>query len=164
MNDDQLRSALSEIREFAASSGLRWVLDEFDEQTVLGVVEPKPLRESRRGGQVLYEEIPGVLKPNSGRPRAEEFVTRRPMSVREQVDTLIDALERVLVDVERIAIESVAQLQTIPGVGQTEVHEIDFFPDVDDAALQVTTEQLRHDVRNERTQARLRRLREVMDE
>lgn len=165
VNDDHLRSALREIREFAASSGLRWVLDEFDEQTVLGVVEPKALRESRRDGRVMYEEITEVpVKPSSGRPRSEEFVTRRPMSVREQVDTLIDALDRVLVGVERIAIESVVQLQAMPDVGQAEVYEIDFVPEVDDAAPQVTTEELRHDTRNARTEALLRRLREVMDE
>ncbi len=164
MNDDQLRGALNEIREFALGNGLGWVLDELDEQAVLGIVESKRLRESRRDGKLFYEELAESPRPGLGRPRAEEFITRRRMTVREQVDALIDALERVLVGVELVAIESVKQLQELPEASALVVNVIEFMPDEDDRGPSVTTEELRYDVRSERVQGRLQQLRELIDE
>ncbi len=101
--------------------------------------------------------------PARGRKRAEEFLTRRPMTDQEQVETFIAALRRVLVDADSVAQAAIGQLvelgqrplleaaspvdaKPLERHNPAVVEENDFLPDEGSAAPAVTTEAMRHDV------------------
>ena len=166
MEPDELEVAKRSLRAFAAGNGLGWVLDELDEAVAIGVVEVKPLRQSIRQGRQVYEEVlsPGAVAP--GRRRAEEFLTRRPMTDQEQVEALILALRRALVDPDAVARAAVDQVNGLPVTGPrgersrsdadgnafdqpsfartTLVTEIDFAPDEGSLEETVSTEGIRY--------------------
>jgi hypothetical protein len=163
---EELVDTIGRLRRFAVRHNLQWVLDEVDEAISLGVVEVKELRQSNRRGEIVYEELvrtdgPGVR----GRRRAEEFLSRRPLTPLEEATALVAALRRVLVTLDEVATASVSQLNGLPvqqvdgrsrdfkeaaarlAVNREEkslVTEIDFLPD--DGALDesITTEAMRH--------------------
>ncbi len=152
----------------ATESGLAWLLEELDEATAIGVVEVKSLRQQVRKGRTTYEELTAAEQAGPGRRRAEEFLSHRPMTLLEQVDALIDALTRVLVDLDQVAAAAVAQLNDLPVTApsddepsvapsaasaprtpeqegaRTRISEIDFQPDEGSLAPAVTTEAMRH--------------------
>jgi hypothetical protein len=168
MNPEEPANTLRRIRSVAGSHGLQWIVDEVDEQVSLGIVEVKELREVRRSGEVIYEEFPTtVSSPPRGRRRAEEFITRRPMTVKEQVDALIEALGRVLVDIDAIADASVRQLNDEDLWAAREVppiSEINFVPDEGSTTPAVTTEALRHSDQRFHIAELLRQLQHEVDQ
>jgi hypothetical protein len=162
----ELEAAKQALRSFAVANGMDWLLDELDEAVAVGVVAVKSLRQASRKGEQVYEEVPASAPSARGRKRAEEFLTRRPMTDQEQVEALIGALRRVLVDLDDVARVAVEQLNGLPvvdaqaGSEQTDpdggessqepptiltfVEEIDFVPDEGSVAASVSTEGLRH--------------------
>jgi hypothetical protein len=114
MDADELADAKRKLRDFASANGMQWVLDELDEAISQGIPEIITLRQSTQQGRLYYEDItkgPGT-EPSSARRRrrAEEFVRRRPMTDFEQANLLIQALRRVLVDLDDVANESIETL------------------------------------------------------
>ena len=113
MNTDELASVKQKLRDFASANGMQWVLDEVDEAVSLGVPEIRTLRQSSQQGRITYEDI---TEPDAGlmstrrRRNTEDFVTRRPMTESEQVELLVQALKRVLVDLDGIAKQSIEAL------------------------------------------------------
>lgn len=187
MDDDELLEFYEQLRSVASQLGLAWVLGELDEATTVGVAELRPLRQQTRRGRVTYEELPATERGGPGRSRAEEFVSRRSMTPAEQVDALLDALMRVLVDLDDVAAASVEQLNNLPSAmtqtddespfaaskplapavssqerGPTPISEIDFAPDQGSLAPPISSELVRHDPDRRGEVARiLRELREV---
>jgi hypothetical protein len=151
MNTDQLIDTRIKLREFANQHGLEWVLAEVDEAVSLGVVEVKSLRQATLQGRTVYEEVSPDLAPFRGRKRAEEFLSRRPMTELEQVEAIVGALRRVLVDLDDVARTSVDQLRDLPGTSEEDdvppIFEIDFQPDEGSSTPHVTTEVMRHEDR-----------------
>ncbi len=166
-------------------SGFSWLLEELDDATAIGVVEVKSLRQQTRQGLTTYEELTLLERTGPGRRRAEEFLSHRPMTLLEQVDALIDALTRVLVDLDEVAVAAVIQLNDLPVAapsdddpsvaprrgapkGRTErdaegtyVSEIRFEPDEGSLAPAVTTEEMRHNTDRRISSSTL--LREIQD-
>jgi hypothetical protein len=117
MTDEELADAMRKLREFAVAQGMQWVLDEVDEAIALGVPESRTLRQTRnRQGQTSYEDVTepellaqlGPVEPPDqvqarGTRRSEEFTRSRPMTVREQTELLVQALGKVLADLDVIA-------------------------------------------------------------
>ena len=102
---------MRKLREFAIAQGMQWVLDEIDEAIALGVPETRTLRQTTRQGFTSYEDVtePDELfsigqGPSRRHRRSEEFVRSRPMDPLEQVQLLLQALRRVLVDLEAVAV------------------------------------------------------------
>ena len=90
-----------------------------------------------------------------GRKRAEEFLSRRPMTELEQVEAIVAAIRRVLVDLDDVARTSVDQLRNLDGPGDEAVpliSEIDFEPDEGSSTPPVTTEAMRHQPREATTE------------
>lgn len=164
----ELDQVYERLRTAAEDFGMGWVLDELDEATALGVVEPKRLRPRTRSGRTTYEELTAAQRAGPERARAEEFVSRRPMTRMEQVDALLAALARVLVDLDDVASTAVEQLSDLPAAPAADadapwaprptgpptagspavgprVVEIDFRADEGGADSDVTTEGIRHD-------------------
>lgn len=169
MNGDDLRRLYDDLRDVASGFGLSWLVEEVDAAAAAGVVEVKPLRQRTRQGRSVYEELSATERVAPGRRRAEEFLTRRPMTLIEQVDALIDGFTRALVDLDEVASASVEQLTGLPiateadveppvasttsgGVdrapddegARTVIFEIDFEPDDGSSAPAVSTEGIRH--------------------
>lgn len=113
MNTDELASVKQKLRDFASANGMQWVLGEVDEAVALGVPEIRTLRQSSQQGRITYEDI---TEPDAGlistrrRRNTEDFVTRRPMTESEQVELLVQALRRVLVDLDEIAKQPIKAL------------------------------------------------------
>jgi hypothetical protein len=113
MNAEELTNVKQKLRNFASANGMQWVLNEVDEAVSLGVPETRTLRQSSRQGRITYVDITGPdvgLASTRKRRNTEDFVTRRPMTEAEQVDLLIQALRRVLVDLDEIAKQSIEAL------------------------------------------------------
>lgn len=181
MDAEQLSELEERLRSFANEHGMSWVVDELDEAISLGLFERRELRPSSSKGKTVYNEVPKVAT-GTGRKRAEEFVSRRPLTPEEQVQLLLSALRRVLVDLDQVAAASVTNLndlesvtQSVSDVESTEssidkpprefprVTEIDFAPDEGSIAPAVTTEGLRHARRSERTARALSRIKAEVD-
>ena len=154
MNDDELSDTREKLRLFAQVQGLQWVLAEVDDAVELGVVEVKTLRPQTRQGKTVYEETSKESPSTRGRKRTEEFLSRRPMTYLEQVDQLVAALRRVLVELDAVAETAVTQLNALPSGDPdlSAVSEIDFAPDEGSATPPVTTEAIRHQDRGRTAQ------------
>jgi hypothetical protein len=165
MTGEELEGAMLKLREFAIAQGMPWVLDEIDEAIALGVPETRRLRQTTdRQGQTRFEDVtdPDLLQlpdEEQGRRtrRSEEFTRTRPMTVREQTELLIQALSKVLLELDAIADGSLDALDpaslydyvdptakpgfpvsSMPGVGT-----ISFAPDEGSTAPAVSTEVIR---------------------
>jgi hypothetical protein len=110
MTGEELESAIGKLREFAVAQGMQWVLDEVDEAIALGVPETRTLRQTSRRGVTTYEDvtnpdIPELSGGEQGRRgrRGEEFVRSRPMTPVEQVELLLQAIGKVLTNLDEIA-------------------------------------------------------------
>ena len=123
MTGEDLQDAIRKLREFAAAQGMQWVLDEVDEAIALGVPETRTLRQTtNRQGVTTYEDVtaPDALPfPDLGRGRrtgrSAEFIRSRPMTPQEQAQLLVQALNRVLADLDA----RVAQLRDAGGITST---------------------------------------------
>ncbi|NHC15957.1 hypothetical protein [Motilibacter deserti] len=164
MEAEQLAREYQKVRGFAAEIGFQWVLDELDEAIEEGVTETKRLRSVKRNGRDDFEEVASTAP---GRKRAEEFLVRRPLTLEEQVEALLGALRRALVDVERVSQQSIEQLQPLASANRsllglddeptprpTErattpvISEIDWVPDQGSRdVVGISTEGLRHRTR-----------------
>ena len=173
MDTEELLAAGQKLRLFASAHGLQWVLDEVDEAVSLGISEARTLRQSTRQGQITYEDITDLdysaeTKSARNRRGTEEFARRRPMTDLEQVELLVTALRRVLVDLDGIADEAVNLLNDPVDREQQEftdqansgadnlppalppVYEIAFAPDEGSTAPAVSTGDMRDPVRSNR--------------
>jgi hypothetical protein len=111
MTREELHDAIRKLRAFTAAQGMQWVLDEVDDAISLGVPETRTLRQTNRQGFVTYEDITAepddyfLLEQPQGRRgrRSEEFIRSRPMTPQEQAHLLLDALSRVLTELDAIA-------------------------------------------------------------
>jgi hypothetical protein len=165
MDSDELVTVLLRLRAFLEAQRMDWVLTELDDAVALGVVEPKRLRQVNRRGEVQYEELARTESASArGRRRAEEFLSRRPMTDLEKIESILASLRRVLVTSEEVALASVSQLNDLPQQlvaddgprdaepsrtrstksreprGRTSVAQIDFVPDQGSASPAVSTE------------------------
>jgi hypothetical protein len=112
MTEEGLQDTIRKLRAFAGDLGMQWVLDEVDEAIAVGVPEQRTLRQTTRQGRTSYEDITGpldeLLMLENGRSRrtrrSEEFVRSRPMTTLEQANLLLDALRRVIVDLDAVAV------------------------------------------------------------
>lgn len=169
VDEGELRELYEQLRSVAGELGLAWVLDELDEATTIGVTEIRSLRQQTRQGRVTYEELSAAERTGAGRVRAEEFISRRSMTQLEQVDALLDAMMRILVDLDEVAAASVAQLNDLPlttpsrdespfadseappsfrsepDAARTRITEIDFAPDEGSLYPPVSSELIRGD-------------------
>jgi hypothetical protein len=181
MEPEELDEIYERLRVEAREAGLGWLLDEIDEASALGVTEVKPLRQRTRRGQTTYEELTPAERAGPGRRRAEEFLSRRPMTRVERVDALLDGLTRVLVDLDDIAKAAVEQLNELPDRSPSDeepavaesapretqqtrrprISEIDFEPDEGSLAPRVTSEAMRHNLDRRNTLAEM--LKELRD-
>lgn len=118
MTEEELEDAVRKLREFAVAQGMQWVLDEVDEAIALGVPETRTLRQTtNRQGMTTYEdvttprELPGLARGQNRRTgRSSEFVRSRPMTSLEQARLLVEALGRVLADLDLVALGSLEAL------------------------------------------------------
>jgi hypothetical protein len=118
MTEEELQDAMRKLREFAVVQGMQWVLDEVDEAIALGVPETRALRQTTdRQGLTTYEDVtpPDALPfPGLGRGRrtgrSADFIRSRPMTLREQARLLVQALNRVLADLDTVAVGSLKAL------------------------------------------------------
>jgi hypothetical protein len=165
MNAEELDDAKQKLRTFVSANGMQWVLDEVDEAVSLGISEVRTLRQSTQQGRITYEDVTELeasgVASSRRRKRAEEFARRRPMTDVEQVELLVLALRRVLVDLNGVADESIRVLNNAGEVEQHKfpelsgledgqipapppVSEIDFAPDEGSTSPTITTESLRN--------------------
>jgi hypothetical protein len=118
MNGEELEDAMRKLLEFVITQGMQWMLDEVDEAIALGVPETRTLRQpTSRQGLTTYEDVtaPDASPfPGQGRSRrtgrSTEFIRSRPMTPREQAQLLVQALGRVLADLEAVAVGSLEAL------------------------------------------------------
>lgn len=145
MNAEGLRAAEAEIRSTLVGSSLEWVLDEVDLAIAAGIPEEKVLRNrSQRVGATTgldadasqFETVDRIKLPNkeieASRKRGTLVIATRPMTDRERVHLLLEALRRVLVELPDIEAETLALLGTIPAADEGEREEIEgvvFEPD-----------------------------------
>jgi hypothetical protein len=118
MTGEELQDAIRKLREFAVTQGMQWVLDEVDEAIALGVPETRTLRQTtNRQGVTTYEDVtapdalpfPGLGRgPRTG--RSADFIRSRPMTPREQAQLLVQAFNRVLADLDVVAVGSLKAL------------------------------------------------------
>lgn len=177
---DELAEMDQSLRQFAATNGMSWVIEELDDAIATGVFERRDLRQFTHEGRTTYDDVPDV--PGAGRRRAEEFVSRRALTPEEQIRMLVAGLRRVLSELDQVAAASVSQLNDLASVTQSPsdvdpteesqnmpprqvfpISEIDFVPDEGSAAVGVSTEGLRHSDRRYRTVEVLRRMEEAVD-
>lgn len=173
MDAEELFATRQKLRSFASAHGMQWVLDEVDEAVSLGISEARTLRQHTRQGQITYEDVTGLdysadATSARGRRGTEEFARRRPMTDLEQVELLVTALRRVLVDLDEIADEAVSVLNDladreqqeftdrsksdddIPAPASPPVYEIAFAPDEGSTSPAVSTESMRDPARSAR--------------
>lgn len=173
MDPEELAELNRRLRQFAVANGMSWVVDELEDAIAVGVFEARELRQSTRGGQTTYEDVPEMSR---GRKRAEEFVGRRSLTPEEEIRLMLAGLRRVLVDLDQVATTSVLQLNELASVTQSPadvdltdsadftsrrhpvVTEIDYVPDVGSSAGEVSTEGLRHTRRSNAAAEILRRI------
>ncbi len=83
MTDDERLDLFRRLVAVVRGAGLGWVVDEVDALIIQGIEE-----------EVTAAEWTGAGKPKKGETRT----TRREFSALEQIDLLLDALRRVVVD------------------------------------------------------------------
>lgn len=118
MTGEELEDAVRKLREFAAARGMQWVLDEVDEAIAIGVPETRTLRQTtNRQGMTTYEDVTApdaLLFPGQSRSRrtgrSADFIRSRPMTPQEQAQLLVQALSRVLADLDTVALGSLEAL------------------------------------------------------
>lgn len=118
MTGEELQDAIRKLREFAVTQGMQWVLDEVDEAIALGVPETRTLRQTtNRQGVTTYEDVTpadALPFPALGRGhrtgRSSDFIRSRPMTPLEQAQLLVQAFNRVLANLDVVAIGSLKAL------------------------------------------------------
>jgi hypothetical protein len=159
MTGEELQDAIRKLREFAIVQGMQWVLDEVDEAIALGVPETRTLRQTTdRRGQTTYEDVTAPVPPpvpGEGRSRrtgrSADFVRSRPMTLQEQAQLLVQALSRVLADLDTVAAGSLEALDPVRlsehvdgdsemGFAIPHVGSISFVPDEGSAAPAVSVD------------------------
>jgi hypothetical protein len=124
MTEQELQDAIGKLRAFAIEQGMQWVLDQVDEAIALGVPEERRLRQTNRRGQTTYEDVTPPIPIELEDPwedrkarHSEEFIHSRPMTAREQAELLVDALRKVLIELDDIASGSLEALDptSFPG-------------------------------------------------
>ena len=151
MDPEELADTLQKLRDFASVNGMQWILDEVDEAISLGIAETRMLKQSTQGGRTTYRRDPEISGPRGGRrsKRSEEFISRRPMTTLEQAELLLQALRRVLVDLDDIAVGSIGALNdrdlhrqpdAEPGIAVPFINGMSFAPDEGSNAPAINTD------------------------
>jgi hypothetical protein len=169
MNAEELAETMQKLRDFTSTNGMQWVLDEVDDAVSLGVPETRTLRQVTRQGQTLYEDVTDFnstgARPSRRHRRSEEFVSRRPLTDIEQIELLVQALRRVLIDLDDIATGSIdalndreihqrtapvafAEPEKLQDPAPQEVTGILFLPDEGSNAPTIDTESMRYSERH----------------
>ncbi|TCC16280.1 hypothetical protein [Kribbella sindirgiensis] len=131
MDDAELLQIEEQLRTLLEGTDLEWVLDEVDEAIAEGVPEEGILRRRPRKARPPREQdlwsdaaeeymILNLRQIESGELEASRksgtlVVTTRPMTVRERVLLLLDAVRRVIVELPAIEAETLDLLQAEPG-------------------------------------------------
>lgn len=166
MTREELQDAMRKLREFAVAQGMQWVLDEVDEAIELGIPEIRTLRLTNYEDVHTPDksEVPGQ-RQSRRRGRSAEFARSRPMPPLEQAQLLVQALGRVLADLDAVAVEALEALdpatlsdyadadfgEALPTPPAPHVGTISFLPDEGSAATAVSIDVIRSSQR--RTQA-----------
>lgn len=125
MDDDEVRLVEAQLRELFAEFGLSWVLAQVDTSVAEGRLE-----ELHHSGTQRYSY---PLERIAGAPakRGKPAVTNRPLSTRERVEYMIDALHRMLVEVQAINKHAWGYLNTGFEGRLPMIHALSFVPDED---------------------------------
>lgn len=130
MHDSELRRVDRELRGLLAGTDLQWVLDEVDEAIADGVSEERILHhrrgKGRRGGERREEDLRVAASEDYTVARAEGgeleasrrggalVITTRPMTLRERVLLLLEAVRRVVIELPEIEEETLMVLRRTP--------------------------------------------------
>lgn len=144
MNDEDLLRVEEELRSVLEGSVLEWVLDEVDDAAATGVPEERILRRRRPRGDgasrdpmriaASYEVVSlKGLQPaqiEGHRKRNSLVISTRPMTVRERVGLLFEALRRVLIEVPDIEVATLMTLFSTPDHDERDgAGSVRFIPD-----------------------------------
>jgi hypothetical protein len=185
MTGEELQDAILKLRAFAVAQGMQWVLDEVDDAIALGVPEARTLRQTIRQGLVTYEDVTAepdeflLLEQPQGRQgrRSEEFIRSRPMTPQEQAHLLLDALSRVLSELDVIAagtLEALGPATLADYLGSTQktsapevrvpgVESISFTPDEGSTAPGISLNLIRESQRHVRVTQLISRIQSEID-
>lgn len=148
MDEAELRRVEEELREVLRDTVLAWVLDDVDAAIAAGVPEEKILRRrpQRRGDdardatpalaaaryEVVDRIVLGFGEYEASRKRGTLVIATRAMTDHERVQLILDALQRVLVELPEIELETLKMVQNEPegDIGTRGVAEgVTFEPD-----------------------------------
>jgi hypothetical protein len=170
------------LREFAVAQGMQWVLDEVDEAIAIGVPETRTLRQTtNRQGRITYEDVTksdGVPIPGQVRgrrtARSADFISSRPMTLQERAQLLVQALNRVLADLDMVAVGSLealdpatlsdyVDLDSEAGLPLPPIGTISFVPDDGSTAPAVNIDVIRSSQRHTQVAGLLREIEAEID-
>ncbi|WP_093156407.1 hypothetical protein [Saccharopolyspora antimicrobica] len=149
MNSDELRSAEQALRDVLTGTNLEWVLGEVDAAIAAGVPEEKILRRRRPRQRsddrsysdpaemaALYtvEDRPefGSIEYGASSKNGTLVISTRKMTNEERVQLLLDALQRVLVELPEIEVATLKNLhvdENEPTIVRSAVRGVSFEPD-----------------------------------
>lgn len=134
MDDQELIDLERTIRNIMADIGLNWALTSLDVSISHGVIEEKSVDQYAASTTFEYDIVgatglPGETRRRRGRPRTA--IANRPQTVRERVLSLIDTLERVVIELPLVEGETLRRLFEAPDQRQAVARSIQFLPDED---------------------------------
>lgn len=133
MDDQELSRMEVELRGIMAESGLDWVLSRLNEAIPYGIVEERSVdqydsrQESKLPVPSLMDED-GTFRHN-GRPRLA--ITSRPQTVQERVLSLLEALERITIELPAIEQDALTSLASVGADEKAAARSVRFSPDED---------------------------------
>jgi hypothetical protein len=135
MNDEELALLEERLRSIVVAANLEWLLPEVDATIAEGMTFPKAVEEEYGDFTVLDDE---AERPTTRRrPRRRQVrVAYRPLTRRERVHVLIDAIRQVGVDGPRTEQATLSRLRAIQD--GPPIPTIDFLPDEDDTSASAT--------------------------
>ena len=131
MNEDELALLEERLRAILVAADLGWLMPEVDATIAAGVTLQKEVDEY--GDATLYE-VDAERPTTRRRPRRRQVrVTYRPLTRRERVQVLVDAIRRVGVDGPRMEQAALSHLREIAEhTHAPRVRIVDFVPDEED--------------------------------
>jgi hypothetical protein len=130
MNDDELALLEDRLRGILVAANLAWLLPEIDATIAEGVTFDKDIEEEY--GYVTISDVDADRPATRRRPRRRQVrVASRPLTRRERVRVLIDAIRRIGVDGPRMEQAALLRLRAIQDAPP--IPSIEFLPDEDDA-------------------------------
>ncbi|MGW0060577.1 hypothetical protein ACWDTT_11700 [Streptosporangium sandarakinum] len=132
MDEDDLARVELGLRDALTGTSLEWVLDEVDAAIAAGVSEERVLRRRNQRGntaddydlaaevaeaaryETVYRTTAGSVEHETSSKGGSLVITTLPMTIRQRVELLIEALRRVLIELPEIEEEAIKMLHTAP--------------------------------------------------